>query len=785
MIGFRYFRQFPLLTILLLVQIATLGIGAVAAMAVLLTANRAQNDAAIVRSREAMLPELAANHEKWRALKHLEMSAALEEVKEQFVKRFAAKVIDIVSRAEGRAFSKNGNLAFIYPESDDNTLDNVVYIQIDESRALREYGGTSVPIGFPLALVFSLVVSVFVSTYFIRKFFLLPMQLFAKRMAAQSDTEADSPATRIRAYGEMRVFFEQIGQLYRERRTAQQNAAIAQMTQMLAHDIRKPFSMFKATLDTIMVARSASELKLVTEDFIPEIDRAMNTVNGLLQDVLEVSSKACPHFEEARPESLIETTLVDLFSMQEKLQVRLDYHFTHSRMALVDVQKIMRVFINISNNAVQAMKSDGYLKFSTRDTYEAGKSYVEFSVFNSGSFIPGPDIAQLFEAFFTKNKRGGTGLGLAIAQKVIFAHGGRIACRSNKTESYPDGYVEFVFSVPAGGPSSLPDSKLLPRNSVEILSKVIALKSQTAHDRDTSIGLHQLEQSVIDILRSFGRQIRILVVDDEQVYKNAIRLHCSRNESLFDILAVEFVSGSGEGFLPDMDGAILDVDLGKNSLDGFEFAQELRTKFPEAFICVHSNRTFADDFKRSLQSGADGFLPKPMSYEHFLRFLAQLGSKLEKKPRASENPSVEGKALPQGLAFHANSDEQTSQGVLGLMAVVDDSQLVRTSWKLKVKDSTLECFESPEQFFSKLESDPGFSQRLSVVVTGFHFGTKSSLSGYEFALELKRRVKAPVLLFSDGEFSAEILSAFAAAIPKSVKTYAEIMEVLQKSPLRQ
>ena len=61
------------------------------------------------------------------------------------------------------------------------------------------------------------------------------------------------------------------------------------------------------------------------------------------------------------------------------------------------------------------------------------------TVQNTGSVIPGEQLAHIFERFYRADPsrartQGGYGLGLAIAQSVAKAHGGTLKARSNEAE---------------------------------------------------------------------------------------------------------------------------------------------------------------------------------------------------------------------------------------------------------------------------------------------------------------------------------------------------------------
>ncbi|MEI8027916.1 MAG: hybrid sensor histidine kinase/response regulator [Pseudomonadota bacterium] len=546
---------------------------------------------------------------------------------------------------------------------------------------------------------------------------------------------------------------------------AKQDQAVARMTQMIAHDVRKPFSMVKAFLDTVGGVSTIEKMSAVTEEFIPEINRALTTITGLLQDVMEISSKSKPILETASPIALVETALVDTFAYQSDTDVKFSYHFNHTLSVSIDISKVMRVFGNICDNAVQAMHGKGQLWFKTKDLILQGNSFVEFRIGNSGSFISQEDRDSLFEAFFTKNKIGGTGLGLAIAQKVVTSHGGLIGVESERDDSYPDGKVEFYFTLPTSG---LPDVVTAPRrllkSSTELRS---SMRSRKMPNQSTEDGIQEVEflwGQVTSRLRHLNRPLKILMVDDESVYKGAIQKHLSRLEGSNEL--IDFLTAQGSKDIPNvtLDGGILDIDLGPNSLDGFQISKKIRNQNACVFLCIHSNRTFADDSRRSLDSGADSFLPKPMSMAHFVRFLAQ----------CTDRMAPEATLLIDSRKQHLNSFESTDEVKFSdsakpvfRFAVVDDSNLVRMCWKTNFSEEAIDTFDSPEHFDRYCMENTEYLGSLSLVITDFHFGSLSVQDGAEFADSIRARGSSvPLFLASDGTFDADTLTVFSRIVGK-------------------
>jgi hypothetical protein len=73
--------------------------------------------------------------------------------------------------------------------------------------------------------------------------------------------------------------------------------SLALMLNMVSHDVRKPFSILKVVLDGIRSSRTARELRALTEAALPELQTSIDSVEGLLQDVMQVGSGQAEHPE--------------------------------------------------------------------------------------------------------------------------------------------------------------------------------------------------------------------------------------------------------------------------------------------------------------------------------------------------------------------------------------------------------------------------------------------------------------------------------------------------------
>ena len=110
---------------------------------------------------------------------------------------------------------------------------------------------------------------------------------------------------------------------------------------------------------------------------------------------------------------------------------------------IADRVQLQQVFMNLMLNGIEAMKDmTGELTAKSERTADG---QILISVSDTGVGLPGDNVQQIFDAFFT-TKPQGTGMGLAIAKGIIEAHGEKIW-----VESEPEHGSVFYFSLPIAG----------------------------------------------------------------------------------------------------------------------------------------------------------------------------------------------------------------------------------------------------------------------------------------------------------------------------------------------
>ncbi len=117
-----------------------------------------------------------------------------------------------------------------------------------------------------------------------------------------------------------------------------------------------------------------------------------------------------------------------------------------------DKEKLRQVFVNLLNNAFDAIGTDGIIAIYTR--YERKKNRMTISIADTGHGISSDTMKKLFDPFFTtKGPDRGTGLGLSVSFGIIEEHGGKIEVYSPPlTRHEPDNAIqhgtEFIVRLP-------------------------------------------------------------------------------------------------------------------------------------------------------------------------------------------------------------------------------------------------------------------------------------------------------------------------------------------------
>jgi signal transduction histidine kinase len=198
-------------------------------------------------------------------------------------------------------------------------------------------------------------------------------------------------------------------------------AAIGQVSSMVGHDLRNPLTGI-AGATYYLKKRLSSSLDEPSKEMFALIENNIRQSNEIVNDLLEYSKDVKLELKKTILKSLVQNALSTVI-LSANINV-IDTTDEKQDITL-DVQKMKRVFINIIENAVDAMSNGGTLKISSAQT----DGYIRIAFSDTGSGIPRENLEKIWIPFFT-TKAKGMGLGLPICKRIVEAHGGTITIES-------------------------------------------------------------------------------------------------------------------------------------------------------------------------------------------------------------------------------------------------------------------------------------------------------------------------------------------------------------------
>jgi signal transduction histidine kinase/FixJ family two-component response regulator len=501
--------------------------------------------------------------------------------------------------------------------------------------------------------------------------------------------------------------------------------AIAKTTQMLAHDVRRPFTKLRSGLTMLEHVEDIEEMQRLVGRVAHQVDNDLASVNHMLGDILVAGNEVTLDLSEVDAHELLLVTLADICSLHPLKDVSLDVEFGSRRLVRADSGKLARVVANILDNALQAMPNGALLWIRTRLVDRMDRAHIEVAIGNTGSVIAPEDLPRLFEPFFTKGKKNGTGLGLSIVQRIIEAHGGEILCASSIERG-----TEFVFTVPATDMEASALAMTLPASSSEARASKGTNVASSINGTASYFEIRKevaLEANVRRAAGYLSRPLRVLVVDDEEIYREALEKRLVGGSRLAGAVEVRGATTASAALAVVGDWSpevvVCDVDLGSGEYDGFDVVTQIRAHGYFGKVCVHSNRSDVRTYQAALKAGADAFLPKPMSRIHLLDMLASSGPSM---------PPIASDIEPRRAAGEKRAT----------VAIVDDDVFMLEAWETALAvDAVTLTFASPVEFWLAAEATPSLLGELACVVTDYHFDNCDTDDGLSFAMAMQ--VRAP------------------------------------------
>lgn len=354
----------------------------------------------------------------------------------------------------------------------------------------------------------------------------------------------------------------------------------------MSHEIRTPMNGIIGMTEIALKDGQTEERRI---DCLRKIEYSSEYLLGLINDILDMSKI------ESGKMRLIEEKC-NLMEMIQGLRPLLEAKLNENNIQYIaDIQlknhwfmadslRLNQVLVNLLGNALKYSRPDGHVWLTVRETEEEkGFSNLYFQVRDDGIGIA-PEKQQLIfrqfeQADNSENARKqGTGLGLAISRRIV-----RMMDSDIKLESEPGKGSSFSFNVklqPVSGEkttvTSQPEEISFPGKRILVVE-------------DNELNM----EIICTILENYG-------IETEQAVngKEAVRRMEESVPGYYDMIFMDIM-------MPEMDG--LEATRTIRNLD--------RKDCKKIPIYAMSANAFDEDVKRSLASGMNGHLSKPVNLQ--------------------------------------------------------------------------------------------------------------------------------------------------------------------------
>jgi len=226
-------------------------------------------------------------------------------------------------------------------------------------------------------------------------------------------------------------------------------AALGKLAAGIAHEINNPLAIIgeKAGWMKDLLEKEdirSSENFQEFADCIKKIERQVDRSRTITHRLLRFGRRLEPTEEVVDVNRILAETITFLENeaMYRDIKVTTEYDDKLPQM-ITDSAQLQQVFLNIINNAIDAVGKGGAIGIKTSQNAGNGRNVV-IEIADNGPGIPKEILGRIFDPFFTtKNSQEGTGLGLSISYSIMEKLGGGISVASEENEG-----TTFTITLP-------------------------------------------------------------------------------------------------------------------------------------------------------------------------------------------------------------------------------------------------------------------------------------------------------------------------------------------------
>jgi len=210
--------------------------------------------------------------------------------------------------------------------------------------------------------------------------------------------------------------------LVEERDKLRREQALAEMSAILAHEIRNPLGSLELFAGLLAGAGLSAECR----QWVEHVQAGLRTLAATVNNVLHFHSLPAPERVPTDLGQLLDWAGGFLVPMARQARVELCLrNHLHGVWFAADRHRLEQVLLNLVLNALRAMPGGGWVEISGQRVNHGDRAAVSISVSDTGPGVVCGGEAKIFEAGFS-TRAGSPGLGLTVCRKIVEQHGGTL-----------------------------------------------------------------------------------------------------------------------------------------------------------------------------------------------------------------------------------------------------------------------------------------------------------------------------------------------------------------------
>src|SRR4051794_33564995 len=241
---------------------------------------------------------------------------------------------------------------------------------------------------------------------------------------------------------------DSIARFQREMSQKERLSSLGRLSTVIAHEVRNPLMIIKAALHSL---RQTDVSVDTVREVAADIDGEVARLNRLVNEVLDFARPIRFELSTVSLNTLCRESAAAALAAGPGAGIACELDPALGTVT-TDPERLRIALVNLLVNARHAMNGNGARPDGAAVTLTttASPGRVQIAIGDRGPGIPGSDLAQIFDPYFT-TKRGGTGLGLPIAKNIVEGLGGTIAVSST-----PGAGTRFILEFPCDAADARP-----------------------------------------------------------------------------------------------------------------------------------------------------------------------------------------------------------------------------------------------------------------------------------------------------------------------------------------